>query len=604
MTAASEVEQRLHAAADALRAGRPGDARALLAPVIAAQPRLGEARRLSGLALRMQGDLAGAQAELRAAVSADKRQPLAHVSLAEALLAKGDAPGAERAYRSALQLDRRHPGAATGLNQLLLSLGRTEEAAQVTAPLAPSSSDQAVLNAHALALKAWGRLDQALVVNRRMTELAPRSATAEHNLAATLGDLARAEEAEAATARALAKGGNAPETWLVRARALQQLQRLDEAEAAYRQAVERRPTYADAHRELAQLIWMRTEDLGAASAMLDAALRIQLDPVLLQRKVKLLEYAGDMEGAYAAALDGCGRDPSASALATIAARAAVLAGEPEAALAHAQQALALLPDEPAGRLVLCEACLAVGDAARAAELVETLRKAAPLDQYLTALQATAWRLLGDLRYRELCDYAGLVGAHRLDTPDGWPTLSAFLADLKPALERLHPFRTHPLDQSLRHGSQASHLPRADPAIAGLFQAIDGPIRRYIAALGKGRDLVRGRALDGYMVKGAWSVRLRSSGFHTDHVHPQGWLSSACYIDLPRSVAGSAGREGWIKFGEPGAATRPKLGPEHFVEPEPGLLVLFPSYMWHGTVPFSGDQHRLTVAFDLLPAKKS
>ena len=46
-----------------------------------------------------------------------------------------------------------------------------------------------------------------------------------------------------------------------------------------------------------------------------------------------------------------------------------------------------------------------------------------------------------------------------------------------------------------------------------------------------------------------------------------------------------------------------LGPEHVVKPEPGRLVLFPSYMWHGTVPFDGDAPRLTVAFDLVPARK-
>ena len=32
------------------------------------------------------------------------------------------------------------------------------------------------------------------------------------------------------------------------------------------------------------------------------------------------------------------------------------------------------------------------------------------------------------------------------------------------------------------------------------------------------------------------------------------------------------------------------------------LVLFPSYMWHGTVPFAGDEPRLTVAFDLVRAR--
>ena len=36
-----------------------------------------------------------------------------------------------------------------------------------------------------------------------------------------------------------------------------------------------------------------------------------------------------------------------------------------------------------------------------------------------------------------------------------------------------------------------------------------------------------------------------------------------------------------------------------IEPKPGHLVLFPSWMWHGTVPFTQGE-RLTVAFDVRP----
>jgi hypothetical protein len=94
----------------------------------------------------------------------------------------------------------------------------------------------------------------------------------------------------------------------------------------------------------------------------------------------------------------------------------------------------------------------------------------------------------------------------------------------------------------------------------------------------------------------WSVKLRPGGYHIDHVHPQGWLSSACYIE----TVAPKGREGWIRFGQPGVKTQPAMEAEHFVEPKPGMLVLFPSYMWHGTVPFTGDKPRLTFAFDLVP----
>jgi uncharacterized protein (TIGR02466 family) len=98
------------------------------------------------------------------------------------------------------------------------------------------------------------------------------------------------------------------------------------------------------------------------------------------------------------------------------------------------------------------------------------------------------------------------------------------------------------------------------------------------------------------VVGCWSVRLQRSGFHVNHVHPEGWISSAYYVDVPDEVQDAGARSGWIKFGEPRFPT-PGAGPAHFVQPRAGRLVLFPSYLWHGTTPITGDQPRMTIAFD-------
>ena len=97
--------------------------------------------------------------------------------------------------------------------------------------------------------------------------------------------------------------------------------------------------------------------------------------------------------------------------------------------------------------------------------------------------------------------------------------------------------------------------------------------------------------------GAWSVRLRSEGFHTNHIHPEGWISSALYIALPDDIDQGEGHAGHIQFGVPLAMDLP---PKRTIHPQIGTLVLFPSYMWHGTVPFTSPQPRITVAFDLIP----
>jgi len=59
--------------------------------------------------------------------------------------------------------------------------------------------------------------------------------------------------------------------------------------------------------------------------------------------------------------------------------------------------------------------------------------------------------------------------------------------------------------------------------------------------------------------------------------------------------------GWLTLGEPDALLGIDLPPWRKIEPKIGHLALFPSAMWHGTVPFA-DGERLTVAFDVAPPR--
>lgn len=446
-------------------------------------------------------------------------------------------------------------------------------------------------------LKANGWLEEAVALRRAGVAARPDSAVAEHNLASLLGDIGRAAEAEAAARRAFAKGGDAPETWLVLARVLLAQDQHDEAEAAYRETIRRRPAYAEAVRELSQLIWMRTADRDRALEPFSQALAHDTNSAaLVVDRATAMEYFGDdAETVLATLRSGASTHPD---LALSAAHAALRIDRDEA-LSHARTATALRPDIRS-RLKLAEVHLARGEPDPALPLIEAVLATAPDDQNALALQAVAWRLAGDPRADVLYDYRTMVGGFLIDTPDGWPSLDAYLADLAASLRRLHGLQTHPIGQSLRHGTQTSALLNAseDPVVRAFFQAIDGPVRRHIAALGQGSDPLRRRNTGDYRVSGAWSVLLRPGGFHAAHNHPEGWLSSACYIETPDAVHGDD-RQGWIGFGGPPFA--PDMPHQHHEKPEPGKLVLFPSYMWHGTAPFHGDQTRLTIAFDLVPA---
>jgi predicted Zn-dependent protease len=486
----------------------------------------------------------------------------------------------------------------------LLRQGRSEDALAVIEPKARADdASHRELHVYASVLKELGRIDDAIEVRRRAVRDFPASDVAEHNLAADLGDVHSREESEAACRRAFRKGGGEPETWLVLGRSLIDQKRLDEAEAALREALARRPTFGDAHRELAQLIWMRSGDQGAAMASLRRAHEAHPgDAGLVMLLAKAQQYGGRLDEAYDTLKRAIANrlEPDFS-LEMTASNVAILSGKPAAALEHVTRALHVKPGDITAGINGCDAYLGLGQPDLAAELALRLHQIAPLEQQVVARLATAWRLMGDPRYRTLYDYDKLVRPYIIDTPAGWADLTAYLNDLAAALTQLHAFETHPFDQSLRGGSQTSqNLARVkEPAVRAFFQAIDGPIRRYMEEVGPGEDILRRRNTHQYHLSGTWSVMLRPNGFHIDHTHPAGWLSSACYIELPEAVE-KKGREGWIKFGEPGIPTKPEAPAEHYVRPSPGLLVLFPSYMWHGTVPFGSGRNRLTVAFDVIP----
>lgn len=486
----------------------------------------------------------------------------------------------------------------------LLALGRVDGALAVTAPFATESgAPAAVLSAHAAALKAKGDREEALRFYKRAALAAPGSGVAQHNVAALLGDLRRFEQAREVAEQALAMGLQAPEAHLVHGRALLGLGALDEAERAFRKALQRRPDYPDAHRDLAQLIWMRSASIKAAGAQLDAALSETPGSAQLRVvKAKLLEASGDVFSAAAVLEAGLRLAPAHAALRVAASHMAMMRDEPEEACIHADAAASVSSDL-AVLAAACTALLGLGKAAEASEVAASMLARAPHNQMAWALQATAWRLLEDPRWRTVWNFNELVRTYRIEVPPGWPDLPAYLADLQEALVDLHgSLRAHPFEQSLRGGSQTTqHLEEAPhPAVRAFFAAVDAPIRRYLSALGETHAPLKARNTGEYAIAGAWSVLLGRGGRHVDHVHTEGWLSSAFYVDVPSTV-GQPGRQGWLRFGQPPFRTRPTLDADHYVRPLPGALVLFPSYMWHGTVPFTADERRLTVAFDLLPA---
>ena len=208
-------------------------------------------------------------------------------------------------------------------------------------------------------------------------------------------------------------------------------------------------------------------------------------------------------------------------------------------------------------------------------------------------RALIWRLLDDPRWQWLEGDDRMIGTFDLSAELG--PLDA-LADV---LRSLHAAKGQPLDQSVRGGTQTDGnlLARAEPEIRTLRAALLEAVRSYVGQLpppDPAHPMLLARR-DDLTVAGAWSVRLTDKGFHADHVHCQGWISSAFYVAVPEPDL-LAPHSGWLAFGEC-RDVLPDLGAFRTIEPKPGKLALFPSILWHGTRPFDSGE-RMTVAFDI------
>lgn len=245
---------------------------------------------------------------------------------------------------------------------------------------------------------------------------------------------------------------------------------------------------------------------------------------------------------------------------------------------------------------------------RANQLFDEVLKESPLDQMALGFKSTALRLMGDNRLRDLVDYETMVFKVDVPAPDGYASRSEYFAEVAAILESLHHTHAHPIDQSVRGGTQTNgFLFRiAHPMIKQLEQqirlAVEDALNRFPinSTHPFWRRHVAGTQAVDIAFSGAWSVRLSAQGFHTNHMHPKGWISSALYIAVPDEVSGATDDAGYIQFGAPEEKLGLDLAPVRTVKPEVGSLVLFPSYMWHGTIPFSSEQPRITVAFDIVP----
>ncbi len=468
--------------------------------------------------------------------------------------------------------------------------------------LAPN--DPALHIYRGMCLKELDQLDEAIVAYDRALELKPGDLSAIHNKGVVLRLKMMPEEALECYKSIFEQGKSSPELRYNIGCAYYDMGQMDEAEKELLTALGLRPSYVDAHNALNKLYWEHDNDDKFLRSFEVCMAKVPTSGGLRMAYAQHLEKADKEDEAEIIiknSIAELGRHPDfLTSLGALRARKS----DYETAKSLTMEALDTVPNSARYRLEMANYLIREQDYKGALDHLAIAEKTTPFDQEIWAYKGICWRFLGDEREHWLNDYDRFVQGHFLTPPEGYDNLEHFLAELKVEMEAMHQTGRHPLDQSLRGGTQTTSFLLGHPSkvIQDYRGALTQCVDEYLASLptDKTHPFLK-RIGNGFKFAGSWSVRLKSEGFHVNHMHPQGWLSGPTYIEVPKEISpDDPTRAGWVKFGE----TCLGLGDDEYVAkaicPEPGLVAFFPSYMWHGTFPFSSDTYRMTAPCDIMP----
>ena len=546
---------------------------------------------LLALVEKKRGDTAAARDAFERALRLAPGDAQINNNYANLLNALGERDAALHHFGKALAVEPKYADARYNRALLLEGLGRLEEAISELDELAVRPPVSAKLHsARANMLRRLRRLDEAAEAYDAALRIEPKRLTALHGRARVA--IERGEpSAPALYRRALAAKPDDLALQLGLAEALEaegDTTALDNLAVAVSAA----PEWADGQAALARMRWEAgegrafTRDLEHALEKCPGSRGLWLAYVFALAAVDLCNEAAD---AAAIARKEIWEDPEFQLLEAIHASEA---GE----IGRAERLFADLPPDLTGRsLHEVRHRIRTGEFGRALALTDAARVESQWDVVAWAMSGLLWRIAGDDRAEWLHGQPGLVTTQDLDLSQ------AELSDIADRLRNLHRTRAHPIGQSLRGGTQTRGrlFGRKEPEVRRLRDAAFEAVQRYWNALpppDPSHPLLRHRDRSPRF-DGSWSVRLTNGGFHVVHVHPNGLLSSACYLAVPEA---QRPREGWLEIGGAPAGLGLELEPQAQVEPVPGRLALFPSTLYHGTRPFAAGE-RLTAAFDVIAA---
>jgi uncharacterized protein (TIGR02466 family) len=191
----------------------------------------------------------------------------------------------------------------------------------------------------------------------------------------------------------------------------------------------------------------------------------------------------------------------------------------------------------------------------------------------------------------------------------WPT---------PVLQRVHPDadRLNPRLREIIRKREKTDVGIGKSVVGGWHSKEDvmgwpepeiGQLRDFIVEAVKAISVPTTGQADGGLKAtatiSAWANILRNGGYHRMHTHPGCVWSGVYYIETGKPDADHP-TSGRLELYDPRTAvemmpmaTTP-FGQPVLIDPQPGMIVVFPSWLRHMVHPFVGKGERVTIAWNM------
>ena len=545
-----------------------------------------------GAILQDLGKLKEAENSYRKAIQLKPDLAEFHSNLGNTLKDLGRLEEAEISTRKAIKLNPNFANAHSNLGLILRDLGKSEEAEISTREAIKLNPNFA--NAHSnlgLILRDLGKSEEAEISTREAIKLNPNFANAHSNLGLILKDLGKLKEAEKSTLQAIKLNPASVDSYINLGTILRDLGKLKEAEILYRKSIELNPLSAVAYYNLGNIL----RDLGKLEeAELSTRKAIELNPDYAMAHSNLGTILDDL-------------------------------GNLQEAMIHWEKAIQLKPEDDISVMSLSYQLCFDKKYELAIKYLSKNKSESCQSLYLDCLLSLDREKDFNVKYNELYEknscnahIGGVVEHANIIYEKKYKSTFCDKAIKYVLIDRINEesFSSDHLNELISYNKSSKKEVRSQgllsngiqtsgnlflldyPFIKAIKKALEEKIQIYKNNfIHSGQGFIENWPRD-YELR-AWMISMKNGGFLKQHNHEYGWITGSFYLKVPTQFKNE--HEGNLAFSYEGPRYPSKDKDFNLTIKKITTrdICIFPSSLFHHTIPFQSEEERICFVFDLV-----